>query len=127
VTWDETRTLHAKMYYTAQLLNKLDTMHGALFAAMNEHKKNFANEAEISEFFVANGVDAATFAKTFNSFSVDSLVKQADSKIRGYNVTGTPTMIVNGKYKIMGSPEKMIDVANFLIEKERSAMKAAKK
>jgi thiol:disulfide interchange protein DsbA len=128
VVWDnDSRRLHAKMYYTAQQLNKLDTLHSAIFVAMNEGKKAFATEADIASFFAANGVDAQTFAKTFNSFSVDSLVKQSEAKVRGYNVAGTPTLIVNGKYKIMGSPEKMIAVANFLIEKERTAMKAAKK
>jgi thiol:disulfide interchange protein DsbA len=127
VVWDnDMRRLHAKMYYTAQLLNKLDTMHSAIFVAMNEGKKAFTTEGEIASFFAANGVDAPTFAKTFDSFSVDSLVKQSEAKVRGYNVTGTPTLIVNGKYKIMGSPEKMIAVANFLIEKERAA-KAVKK
>jgi len=124
---DEVRTLHAKMYYTALALKKIDSLHNAIFTAMNVNKKSFANEGEIAKFFSDNGVDPKDFAKTFNSFGVDSQVKQASAKVRGYNITGTPTMIVNGKYKVMGSPEKMLDVVNFLIEKERAEMKTAKK
>jgi thiol:disulfide interchange protein DsbA len=128
VVWDdERRALHAKMYYTALQLHKLDTFHSIIFAAMNINNKTFATEAEIAKFFSDNGVDPKDFAKTFNSFGVDSQVKQASAKVRGYNVTGTPTLIVNGKYKIMGSPEKILEVADFLIEKERAAMKNTKK
>jgi len=124
VVWDDpTRTLHAKMYYTAQQLKKLDTLHSAIYIAMNTANKSFGNEGEIANFFSENGVDPKDFAKTFNSFSVDSLVKQSEAKVRGYGITGTPTIIINGKYKIMGSPERMLDVANFLIEKERKAKK----
>ena len=128
VVWDNpTRALHAKMYYTALQLKKLDALNTGIFNAMNVDKQPLDNEAAIAKFFSDNGVDPKDFAKTFNSFSVDSLVKQADAKVRGYNVTGTPTMIVNGKYKVMGAPDKMLDVVNFLIEKERKAMKSAKK
>jgi len=124
VVWDNpTRALHAKMYYTAQQLKKLDKLHGAIFTAMNIDKKPLDSEGAIAKFFSDNGVDPKDFAKTFNSFGVDSLVKQSDAKVRGYNVTGTPTMIVNGKYKVMGNPEKMLDVVNFLVEKERKAKK----
>lgn len=124
VVWDnKIRALHAKMYFTAQQTNKLDTLHSAIFSAIHVSKKSLDDEGSIATFFNDNGVDSKTFAKTFNSFGVDSLVKQSEAKVRGYNVTGTPTLIVNGKYKIMGSPEKILDVANFLIEKERKAKK----
>jgi len=124
VIWDnDIRTLHAKMYFTAQQLNKLDKLHSAIFTAIHVNKKALDDEGAIASFFNDNGVDAKTFAKTFNSFSVDSLVKQSEAKVRGYTVTGTPTVIVNGKYKIMGSPEQIIAVTNFLIEKERKAKK----
>jgi len=124
VAWDnDIRTLHAKMYFTAQQLNKLDTLHGAIFTAMHVDKKSLDDEGSIAKFFNDKGVDSKSFAKTFNSFGVDSLTKQSEAKVRGYNVTGTPTLIVNGKYKIMGGSEKILDVANFLIEKERKAKK----
>lgn len=124
VIWDnDIRALHAKMYFTALQLKKLDTLHSAIFTAIHVNKKSLDDEGAIAAFFNDNGVDAKAFAKTFNSFGVDSQVKQSEAKVRGFNVTGTPTVIVNGKYKIMGDPQKIIDVTNFLIEKERKAKK----
>jgi thiol:disulfide interchange protein DsbA len=54
-----------------------------------------------------------------------SMVNQAKSRVRGYRVQGTPEVIVNGKYRVSsrnaGSFNGMLKVAEFLIEKERSA------
>ena len=48
-----------------------------------------------------------------------------DQRIRAYNLNGVPALMVNGKYVVnagsAGSQEAMIDVVNFLIEKERAA------
>ncbi len=128
--WHNDMVLHAKMYYTAKQLNLIDQMHAAFFTAMHVEKKRFKNEAEIAKFFADFGIDEETFNKTFNSFSVSSLVKQAEAKASAYKITGTPEMIVNGKYhisaRLAGSQPNMLKVASYLIEKERQAMAAAK-
>ena len=74
-------------------------------------------------------MDEAEFRKAFNSFGVSSLVRQADARVRSAQVDGTPSLLVNGKYrvtgKLAGGLEAMLDVADFLIEKERSASRSA--
>lgn len=128
VSWgDSTRILHSKMFFTAQQLGKLDTMHAETFKAMSIAPQGFTTEAGIANHFAQYGVAADVFTKTFRSFGVDSLVKQADAKTRSYNVTGTPTLVINGKYKIMGDPKKVLAVADFLIEKERAALAKTQK
>lgn len=129
VAWDNpTRVLHSKLYYTARQLNKLDAMHAATFKAMNLAPHTLNTEDGIAKFFAEHGVTNADFTKTFRSFSVDSQVKQADAKVRSYDITGTPTLIINGKYRIQGAaPKKMLEIADFLINKERQALAEAKK
>jgi len=67
-------------------------------------------------------VTADEFTKAYNSFFVRSRVMQAQAKSRAYGITGVPTLIVNGKYRIngkmAGSSEGMLDVVNFLVDKE---------
>jgi thiol:disulfide interchange protein DsbA len=52
-------------------------------------------------------------------------VKQADARARTAKITGTPSMMVNGKYLVTarkaGSQAGMLEVAEFLIERERAA------
>ncbi|NRB37843.1 MAG: thiol:disulfide interchange protein DsbA/DsbL [Pseudomonadales bacterium] len=125
--WNKTMTLHAQAFYTAKALNVLDKMHPILFQVMNIEKNRLKNEDSIKAVFVKNGVDAEAFSKTFNSFGISSQVKLAESRARSYRMQGTPEMVVNGKYRIAaglaGSQAKMLEVASFLIEKERLTLK----
>ncbi len=125
--WSPGMELHAKAYYVAEVLGVLDTMHLALFQAMNVDRKRLSSEDEVAEVFAANGVSKEDFLKTLNSFGVSSQARQAASRARAAKVTGTPEMMVNGKYRISTRLEAvkgqsdMLKVASFLIQKERAA------
>jgi thiol:disulfide interchange protein DsbA len=127
--WNAAMEPHAKAFYAAQALGVLDTLHGALFAAMHVDGKRLASEGEIRQLFVTNGVAAADFDKAYNSFGVSSQVRQAIARAKGARVTGTPEMMVAGKYRVTtrkaGSQANMLKIVDFLIAKERSAMAAA--
>ncbi|MFO7552045.1 MAG: DsbA family protein [Haliea sp.] len=126
--WNKPMELHAAMYYTADVLGVLDSMHTVMFQAMNVDGKRLASEAEIRKLFTDNGVSAEDFDKAFASFGVSSQVRQANSRARAAKITGTPEMMVNGKYRISirkaGSQANMLKVADFLIAKERAALTA---
>ena len=63
------------------------------------------------------------FNQVFNSFSVRSRVQQADGRGRVYRITGTPSLIVDGTYRVdarmAGSHEEMLAVVDYLVERER--------
>lgn len=121
--WNNNMKTHAKMFFTAKALGVLDKVHMPIFTAMNIEGKRLANPKEIAALFAGYGVDKAKFEKTFNSFSVNSQVNQADARARSYKITGTPEIVVNGKYRVSarqaGTQAKMLEVVDFLIEKER--------
>jgi len=122
--WRDVMELHARIYYTADALGVLDKMHPVVFKAMNVDRKPLASEEEIEALFVANGVSAEDFEKAFNSFGVSSEVSQAISVAKSAKMTGTPALMVNGKYLISGrsagSQAEMLQIADFLVEKERA-------
>ncbi|MBC7182775.1 MAG: DsbA family protein, partial [Marinobacter sp.] len=73
--------------------------------------------------FVADyGVDREEFLANYKSFGVNALMQKAQAKIRGARVTGTPTMLVNGKYRttasMAGSHEAVLEVLDYLVAKE---------
>ena len=100
-----------------------------MFQAMNVDGKRLGSEAEIRKLFTSNGVSGDDFDKAFSSFGVSSQVRQANSRARAAKITGTPEMMVNGKYRISirkaGSQANMLKLADFLIEKERAAQPAS--
>ena len=117
--------LHAKAFYAAEALGVSETMNSVMFQALNVDRKRLATEAEIAQVFIDNGVSEEDFNKAFNSFGVGSQVRQANATARGAKISGTPSVMVNGKYLISarqaGSNANMLKVADFLIERERAA------
>ena len=126
--WNKPMELHAAMYYAADVLGVLDSLHTVMFQAMNVDGKRLSSEGEIRNLFTANGVSAEDFDKAYGSFGVNSQVRQANSRARAAKITGTPEMMVNGKYRIStrkaGSQANMLKIADFLIEKERATVAA---
>jgi thiol:disulfide interchange protein DsbA len=123
--WGGPMELHARAFYAAQALGVFDTMHPVLFQALNVDRKKLASEDELAELFAANGVKEEDFRKAFNSFGVGSQVRQAAAAARSAKITGTPSMMVNGKYMISirkaGGQANMLKVVDYLVEKERAA------
>ena len=70
-------------------------------------------------------VDEEEFMRVFESFAVNTRVRQADAQTRMYRVQGTPSMIVEGRYLVdivaAGGNEAMLLVVNQLVERERAA------
>lgn len=123
--WNAQMELHARAYYAAEALGVLDAMNPVLFQAMNVDRRRLSSQAEIAELFAANGVAEADFDKAFNSFGVSSQVRQASARARAAKITGTPALMVNGKYHVStrkaGSQANMLKIAEYLIAKERAA------
>jgi len=117
--------LLARAYYTAELLGVLDKIHEPLFDHIHKDRKIIRNAEELKAFFVEQGVSAEDFDKTYNSFAVVTMTNRSKEVRTLYGATGVPTMIVNGKYRttgtMAGGNQKMLQVVDFLIEKERNA------
>ncbi len=122
--WNKLMELHARAFYTAKALKVMDKVHQPLFNAMNLERKRLKSAEEIYPIFAAQGVSEEDFNKQFNSFAVTSMVKQADARARGYRITGTPSIVVDGRYRISskgagGHPE-MLKVVDHLVAKIRA-------
>lgn len=117
---------HAQLFYTVQSLGKLEETHKAIFNAIHVEKKRLANEAEIAEFLEPYGISQEQFDKAWSSFGVRSKLAEAGRLAKAYRATGVPTLIVNGKYRIeggmVGGFDKMLEVAEFLVARERQAL-----
>ncbi len=113
---------HAKAYFVAEALGVVDKVHADLFDEIQNKKQKLTSEDDLAKFFVARGVDETKFRDAYNSFLVDSKLRQAKAMGPRYGLTGVPALIINGKYKTTGvlakSHENMIKVMNQLIKQE---------
>lgn len=124
--WNRPMITHANIFYTAKLLGKSDAMHKDIFDAMHIKRQRLQKDSEIYALFEKHGVSREDFDKASKSFQVKTAVRRAGSNAKAYGITGTPELVVNGKYRISvnftGSQKKMLEVADFLIAKERAAL-----
>ena len=117
----------AQVFYAAEGLAVGEEQHEKLFKAVHVDRLNFADKDVLEGFIVRNtNLDVETFRGVFESFSVSTKVRQADAKTRAYQVTGVPTMVVNGKYRIdgkmAGGNKEMLEVVDFLVAKEQELL-----
>ncbi len=97
--WNDTTRMHARLYYTAELLGKLEALHTPIFREINVGGNQLNTVDKITAFFREHGVGSDEFQKAFSSFSVESKLQRADFLNRRYRIESVPTVIVNGKYK----------------------------
>jgi len=117
--------VHARAYFTADILDVLEHSHGALFHALHGEKKTINTVAKLAAFYAQYGVEESLFKKTYHSFVVNTKVARTKEMVQRYGVTGVPAMVVEGKYLITGSMAKsygnMLKIIDYLVEKERKA------
>jgi thiol:disulfide interchange protein DsbA len=125
--WD----VHGQMFITLDTMGVEHKVHMAVFDAIHKEHKMFKTPDEMADFVATQGVDKAKFLDTYKSFAVAGLVKKDKDLAQKYQVSGVPTLIVNGKYRLdlgtAGGPEGVLSVTDQLIAKERAAASGAAK
>jgi thiol:disulfide interchange protein DsbA len=116
-TWNDTVKMHARIYYAIQLLGK-PQLHGEVFREINVKGNRLDTPEKIQAFFASKGVPAAEFQKAFSSFAVESNIRKAEEMNKRYKITGTPTIVIGGKYVtdvgMAGSEDKLFQIINEL-------------
>lgn len=78
--------------------------------------------ADAAKVYAKFGVDPKEFVGVANSFTVNTKMKRADDLIKAYGITGTPTMVINGKYRFdvtsAGGYPQAIKLTQWLVAKE---------
>ncbi|MFG3448275.1 thiol:disulfide interchange protein DsbA/DsbL [Stenotrophomonas sp. NPDC047960] len=122
-TWDD----YAKAFYAAQALGLEDKTHEALYKAIHvdqalKGERGRDSVQDIAAFYAKHGADAKQFEATMSSFAVSAKTSAAKQFAQRSQITGTPSVIVNGKYLVKGkSFPDMLRIADHLIARERAA------
>jgi protein dithiol oxidoreductase (disulfide-forming) len=125
-----------RAYFAAKALGIAAKTHDAVFNAVWQSGElavyNKATETlkdplptieDLAQFYHRQtGVSTLKFLATANSFAVNLDVQRAHSYIIAAQVDGTPTIIVNGKYRVTvtsaGGYDQVIELVKWLVAKE---------
>jgi protein dithiol oxidoreductase (disulfide-forming) len=122
-------------YVTAQILGVDQQTHDAMFDAVWKGgdlsitdstrglKSRMPSIEDAAKFYSQHaGVPVEKFIATSKSFSADLKVRTDEDLMLAYKVDRTPTIVVNGKYRMQvesaGGTEQLIDLVKYLVAKE---------
>ncbi len=120
---------HARAYYAAEVMGKLDVFHDALFKAMQVDKRPIFKDEDLVRFAGEIGLDEQEFRAAYDSFTVQAKVGKAVDMNRRYGIESVPAVIVNGKYRTSpgqtGTRDRFVEVLNTLVAQELAARPVA--
>ncbi|HEY0664704.1 MAG TPA: thiol:disulfide interchange protein DsbA/DsbL, partial [Gallionella sp.] len=117
----------ARTFYALESMGKLKQLHDPLYRAWNIDGVKLFDEKQIADFVSSKGVDREKFLAAYNSFSMQSRVTRAKQMTRSYMISGTPTLIVDGKYVITGlQPDDTISALDEVIALARKSRASGK-
>lgn len=118
---------HARIYYAEEQMNVVDKIHHQLFDAIHKERRKIADNDDLEKFIDDQGVDGEEFMKIFKSDAVTEKLKEAFIVQQQLQITGVPTIVVDGKYitsaSQAGGNEALINTINQLVEMERKSAK----
>lgn len=139
---DEDWPTFQRAFYAAQALGIDDRVHQPTFDAVwkpdgslhiadpvtHRPASPMPTIEDIAKLYAKYGVKAEDFVATANSFAVNLQMKRADQQIMAWGVDSTPTIVVDGKWRLdprsANGAQQAVDLTLFLVNKELAAKKA---
>jgi thiol:disulfide interchange protein DsbA len=125
-----------RAYFAALSLGIAERTHDKIFDAVwkthelaildpatNQIKDPLPSLADVAKYYESVAkLKPGEFLAAAHSFSVDAKMREADAQIRQYQVDETPSVIVNGKYRLTprtaGGNDQFVALVQWLVKKE---------
>ncbi|HSH07674.1 MAG TPA: thiol:disulfide interchange protein DsbA/DsbL [Burkholderiales bacterium] len=109
----------AATYYAFEALGVVERVHRPFFDAIHRDRLKSDNKQAMHEWLRKQDIDPQKFDQALTSFGVGSKVKRAMQLTAGYRIDGTPSLAVQGRYRISAgqasSQEDLLATATYLI------------
>lgn len=89
---------HARIFYTLEAVGELERLHLKVYESYHVEKLFMSKPDVMSGWAEKHGIDRRRWDEAYMSRDVDRKVIQAREMTRAYNVQGTPSLVVDGRY-----------------------------
>ncbi|OBS09202.1 thiol:disulfide interchange protein DsbA/DsbL [Acidihalobacter prosperus] len=118
----------ARVFYTAKLLGVEQRMTPLLFKAIHTQGARAEDLDGVAKLFAKHGISERRFKQAFESLAVDTHVRRAIQLTREYGISGVPTLVVDGRYRVdpdlAGSYARMFRIVDYLVRKVQAEQAA---
>ena len=110
---------HVRVYYTLEALGELERLHQQAYHGYHVEELYMSKPDVMAQWAVRHGIERQKWLDAYNSSAVAQNVERAKELTRAYSVSGTPSLVVDGRYltssSMAGSVRGVIPILDELI------------
>ena len=109
----------AKTYFALEAMGVSERLHGAVYTSYHVEDLYMSQEKVIEAWAAKQGLDAEKFMAIYRSDETRQKVERARKMTIDYDIQGTPSLVVDGKYLTDGSSAKTIEILDAMVRLAR--------
>lgn len=111
---------HVRVYYTLEALGEIERLHQQAYHGYHVEELHMSKPDVMARWAVRHGIERQKWLDAYDSNEVAQKVQQAKELTQAYNVQGTPSLVVDGRYltssSMAGSVRGVIPIVDELIK-----------
>jgi protein dithiol oxidoreductase (disulfide-forming) len=89
---------HARIYYTLEVLGEVERLHQHVYHGYHVEELSMSRPDVMEQWAAKHGIERQKWRDAYYSPEVDARVARALQLTRSYDVQGTPSVVVDGRY-----------------------------
>jgi thiol:disulfide interchange protein DsbA len=107
---------HARVYYTLEVLGEAERLHLKVYHSYHVEELYMSRPDVMEQWAVKNGIDRRKWLDAYYSPEVDARVARALQAAKRYDVQGTPSVVVDGRYITSSSMTTTVSAVVLVVE-----------
>jgi thiol:disulfide interchange protein DsbA len=88
----------AKTYYTLEVLGEVERLHEEVYKGYHDEELSMSRPEIMADWAQRHGIDRDRWLEVYQSEEVSRRVEQARRMTLDYDIQGTPSVVINGRY-----------------------------
>lgn len=113
----------ARLFHALNILGEVNRLHWPVYDNFHFDGIKLNDEKVMLEWVARNGIDRQKFLTAYNSGEMKKFLAQSRDLMKQYDITGVPTVVVDGKYltsaRLAGGTRQLAQVIDELVKLAR--------
>ena len=88
----------ARTFYTLEVLGETERLHEEVYKSYHDEELSMSRSDVMANWAQRHGIDREQWLKVYTSAEVTRLVERARRMTEDYDIQGTPSLVINGRY-----------------------------
>ncbi|RPI47375.1 MAG: thiol:disulfide interchange protein DsbA/DsbL [Betaproteobacteria bacterium] len=114
----------ARTYFTLDALGESERLHEEVYKSYHDEELHMSKPDVMADWASRQGIERQRWLEVYNSQDVSRRVEHARKLTRDYDIQGTPSIVVNGRYLtssgLTDDVKLVVPVVQLLVDRERA-------